>query len=330
MSNAQIRKVRIFDDVFGNGEIPSPAGLMFIPNADVFLTVPDNSSKMTAVTSREEEVHAHISLSLPKTLQEINLAFDPKFSRILGLDSNGHRFIEIKADSKGNIIQSSQSRIDVKFLDINFPQGITIASDGTLYVLDSAAKKILSIKGNNDGSFEKSIVSSIPLPPAIDNPRGIAFNSSTKHLHIYSFSQRELWEISRQGEVITIRDLSNLRIREPGVFVFAPSGDLTDDPNQLSLYIADSAPNSGGIVELSLTENTKLPQTTSNAAITINPSLIQTIDPLKFSVSDFHQQGLTMSILLILCSSIPLKLIDLLRNKNCFYKQPLMKAFFRS
>ncbi len=292
MENLQISLVRTFDDVFGNGEISSPTGLVFIPSANAFLTVPNNSSTTTAITSTEEEVDANLSIDLPASIQAVNITFDPQFNRLLGLNPSGNQLIEVQADSNGNLSQSNQNEIDVKSLGIQNARGISAAPDGTLYVLDGAAKEILRIEPNADGSFEEATVSRIEIPSEINNPRGIAFNSTTGTLHISSFPQQELFEVDQQGEIVAVRDLSPLGIRQPESLVFAPSGDLTDDPNQLSLYVADSAPNSGGIVELSLDEPVEASRIQS-FALTTNPPLVQTIDTSQFSPSSPDPAGIT-------------------------------------
>ncbi len=293
MEHSQIRIVRTFDDIFGNGEIPSPTGLAFIPDDDIFLVSPDNFSSVTAITSTEEELSSDFEIDFPASIQTINTAFDPHSNRFLGLNPSGDQLTEIQTDSNGNFSQPAQGEVDVESLDIQNPRGISVAADGTLYVLDGAAKEIVRTELDVDGSFEESTTSQIDIPSEIVNPRGIAFNSITGNLHIYSSSQEQLYEVSQQGEVIAVRDFSQLGIREPESFVFAPSGDLTDNPDQLSLYVADSAPNSGGIVELSWDE---LEVEESNQSESLNPCaappLVQTIDTSQFSPSSPDPAGI--------------------------------------
>ena len=293
MEHSQIRIVRTFDDIFGNGEIPSPTGLAFIPDDDIFLVWPDNFSSVTAITSTEEELSSDFEIDFPASIQTINTAFDPHSNRFLGLNPSGDQLTEIQTDSNGNFSQPAQGEVDVESLDIQNPRGISVAADGTLYVLDGAAKEIVRTELDVDGSFEESTTSQIDIPSEIVNPRGIAFNSITGNLHIYSSSQEQLYEVSQQGEVIAVRDFSQLGIREPESFVFAPSGDLTDNPDQLSLYVADSAPNSGGIVELSWDE-LEVEESIPSERLTSNtpPPLVQTIDTSQFSPSSPDPAGI--------------------------------------
>ena len=174
-------------------------------------------------------------------------------------------------------------------MGIKNAQGIDAAPDGTLYVLDRAAKEILRLEPNADGSFEESVTSRIEIPSEIVNPRGIALNYNTGNLHVYSSSKKELFEVSPQGEVVAVRDISQLGIRQPEAFVFAPSGDSTDDPEQLSLYVADGASDSGGIAELSLFSTIESQSLDPCAA----PPLVQTIDTSQFSPSSPDPAGIT-------------------------------------
>src|SRR3972149_2834372 len=72
--------------------------------------------------------------------------------------------------------------------------------------------------------------------------------------------------------------------------VFAPSGDLTDDPSEISLYMADqgnaAAQAPSAIVELSFTEPV------APAASSFPVSLIQTIDTSQFSPPSPDPSGL--------------------------------------
>jgi len=49
----------------------------------------------------------------------------------------------------------------------------------------------------------------------------------------------ELYELNETGQIVVTRDLSVFKFRNTQGMTFAPSGDLTDDPSQMSLYIAD-------------------------------------------------------------------------------------------
>jgi hypothetical protein len=62
---------------------------------------------------------------------------------------------------------------------------------------------------------------------------------TTSHLYVMQPAQQTLYELTQTGEVVTSRDLSEFELGDLQGMVFAPSGDLTDDPLQMHLYLAD-------------------------------------------------------------------------------------------
>jgi DNA-binding beta-propeller fold protein YncE len=60
---------------------------------------------------------------------------------------------------------------------------------------------------------------------------------------VLSTGEQKLYELTQAGQVLAYRDLSGFLISNPQGMTFAPSGDQTDDPAQMSLYIADSGQN---------------------------------------------------------------------------------------
>ena len=79
------------------------------------------------------------------------------------------------------------------------------------------------------------------------------------------------------------RDLSAVGLVESQALIFAPSGDLTDDPDQMNLYISDSG--SGNILELALTEPLQ-------ATSTAEAVLVNTIQTWQFSPASPDPAGL--------------------------------------
>ena len=62
---------------------------------------------------------------------------------------------------------------------------------------------------------------------------------TTSHFHILNPINKKLYEITLKGQVVAVRKLSEMDLSEVQGMVFAPSGDLTDDPLEVSLYITD-------------------------------------------------------------------------------------------
>lgn len=256
-----VRKAGDFEDVYDDSSVPKPAGLGFSPKANEFVVLKAQPS------SFESEL---INISLDGELlpgkdkvaavidNPINTVFDPKFNRWVGLKSNGN-LVEVSAKSDGEL-DPKKLKLKSKQLGIQDPQGITVnPTNGDLFFLDSKGKKIVRLQPSADGTLDlaTATISSIALPTNISSPRGIAFESATGNLHILSPSQKTLYELGQTGEVVKTRDVSQLGLQEPKSLVFAPSADRTDNPQEQSLYVADSSAKSDGIVELSLQATTQ-------------------------------------------------------------------------
>lgn len=88
-----------------------------------------------------------------------------------------------------------------------------------------------------------------------------------------------LLELGPLGELRSTRDVADATLVDPQGIVIAPSGDQTDAPSTMSLYIADAGTaggNGAGIVEVALTAPVISPQAAAVAAVPA--TLVQTID----------------------------------------------------
>src|SRR3989304_3032648 len=115
------------------------------------------------------------------------------------------------------------------------------------------------------------------------------------HLFVLSMMDNKVVELSRTGGLVATRDLSPAELVNPVGMAFAPSGDSTDDPANINLYIADSGqsatkgagPGSGKIVELTLMARRlgadAAATIESLAAVTETGNLVNTIRTSQFS-----------------------------------------------
>ncbi len=91
--------------------------------------------------------------------------------------------------------------------------------------------------------FDNALVSSVDLESiGLRDISGMAFDPTNGHLHIYSSVDKELAELTQAGEFLAGRDFSEFEFSMLRGMVFSPSGDMTDDPSRMNLYIADSGP----------------------------------------------------------------------------------------
>ncbi|MFC2168338.1 PKD domain-containing protein [Acidobacteriota bacterium] len=117
------------------------------------------------------------------------------------------------------------------------PEGITSdPSTGLLYIVNGITGGPKVLVYNEDLVFQ----SSFDLTQAPDY-EGIAFHSPSNHLFIVSGDGPTIFEYTVMGDYIDEYDLSAFSpepVAAQGL-TFAPTSDTEDDPNDLSIYIAD-------------------------------------------------------------------------------------------
>jgi hypothetical protein len=246
--------------------LTNPAGLAFSDKGHAFhiadaRQMSSNFTDLMKVTPLSER--AGLAQIAAAVQNPINIAFDNRLNRLLLLNAQGNQLIDVRPDNNGNLKPSDVIRYNVKDLGLQNPQGMTVdPSNGNLLILDAALPRVVQVQPLSDGSFNGSSFSEINLQSkGFSFLRGIAFEPFTDHLFVINPTSQELYELTLTGELAATRDLVQFSLKDPQAIVFAPSGDQTDDPAQMSLYVADSGlveeqstPQSNGqIVELSLT-----------------------------------------------------------------------------
>ena len=297
ISNKNIREVRTFENLFeDSGLRDNITGLAYQPNIDRLLSLQDSSAgniasnieaiTLTANRDRGRSRHVKSVLSDP-----LNTAFDSKFNRLLNFQ-NANQLIEIKTQADGSLDPNAQTRINIgKQFDLRKLKGITVdPNTGTLFVLNQASQgfELVQIQPDASGSFDQAKVSRFQLAAPIGDVRGIALNPTTGSLQVLSPDQNKLYEFSQTGKILATRDLLGIVLENPQALVFAPSGDQTDDPSTVSLYVADDAVGSGGITELSLAA----PSIGLISAPTFVPNLVQIVQTSQFSPASPDPAGI--------------------------------------
>jgi uncharacterized protein YjiK len=256
---AFIRSVGEFDDLSKDPRLDAPIGLAFSSSDRTFFTIDSSSSSsgthdILGITSLEDRSSISVKISLTSG-NPTHLTFDPALNRLLVLDTSTNQTLEVKTRPDGSFATPEPLSVTPQLLGLQNLQGIAVDPvAGDLYFLDRNLRQIIRIQPSRDSGFDRSIVSRIALPPELSAPQGLAFDPKTGNLQVLNSSEQQLYELSKIGEVINIRDLSDLGLKNPQSLVFAPSADATDDPANLSLYVIDRDPTASGIVELSLNE----------------------------------------------------------------------------
>jgi hypothetical protein len=289
-SAAYIRRVRVMEaDKTG---LQNPAGLAFSSRANAFTVVEQpgqNPPAATDIIKLAPFAHRIGSAQIKAQIKDpINMAFDNKVHRLLILQFPANQLLEEREKPDGSLDTTTLISYPVSSFGLQNPQGMVVDPEsGTLFILDAVGPRIVRVEPGLDGSFDGAVFSEVNLKPSgLVAPRGLAFDPGTRHLYLVSPAEQKLYELTQTGQVVAYRDLSGFRLGNPQGLVFAPSGDQTDDPSQMSLYLADGGLVAGQILELSFT------QPVAAAASSFTSSLVKTTNMAAISPPSPDPDGL--------------------------------------
>ncbi len=176
-------------------------------------------------------------------------------------------------------------------------QGMTFdATAGRLFFLDKAASRIVQVdreprqgSGNGTAPGVGRTTEITVQDDLLADLQGLAFNPSDGHLYVMDAKGRWLYKLSESGRIVTAFELSEVALQHPQELLFAPSGDLTDDPDRMSLYVADSTVDGHGkIVELAFAEPVRRPVLNQP----LDATLVRTINTSQFDPPSPDPSGL--------------------------------------
>jgi len=221
----------------------NPAGLAFSMKSNAFYAGGYSGQaasaqlelvKLTPFADRKGSARITAAIQDP-----INMVFDDKLGRLLILQEQTQQLLDVRESISGELVPGGLTRYDIREFGLVDPQGMTVDPEsGALFILDGEGPRIVRIEPNADGSFSGAGVREIGLE-TFSSLRGIAYEAGTGHLYVIEPGEQRLYELSGEGQVVETRDLSGTGLVDPQGMVFAPSGDQTDDPGQMNLYVAD-------------------------------------------------------------------------------------------
>jgi hypothetical protein len=245
-----VRRARIIETPLPG--LPNPAGVAFSRRANTFIVLqhieprepPDRPGPPDAdvilITHREKPAGSRrIAAAIT---DPINMVFDDKAHRLLFYDADPRQIIEVRAGRSGLPDRGALTRIPAPHYGIGDAQGMAVdPMTGRLFILDSERPKIVVVEPDAEGGLREATASAVRLRPfGSGELRGIAFDPTNGHFHVLGPATQRLYEITDTGLIVANRDLSGCDLRDPQGMVFAPSGDLTDDPSEMSLYIVEA------------------------------------------------------------------------------------------
>jgi uncharacterized protein YjiK len=239
--------------------VQHPAGLAYSPNDGVFLVVDkSNGAKDLTLITPHESLAGTISLPAAITaIDPLNMAFDAQTNYLYLLEQDTKELVQVQVNLQGQPEAASESiqRHDLESLGLGRVQGITVdPNSGQLYLLDGDQSRMVGLSPDVRQSFDGSLaleqgrVNQKGLRGLGDGkPQGIAHDPNSNHFYILSASNKKLVEVTETGQTVATYDLTALNLENPTGMAVAPSGDSTDDPSILNLYITDSGQTTGQV-----------------------------------------------------------------------------------
>jgi parallel beta-helix repeat protein len=264
-----VRQVRVIGSE--DTGVLNPGGIAFSSGGNVFHVFQgrDLNQSLSGYTDISELSPSgkragllRIAAAIP---EPINMVYDGSHGRLLALGAGGRQMLELEEDSTGRLNPGLTSQYDVRGFGLQDPQGMTVdEKSGTLYILDAPGPQIVRVIPALGGSISEGQTSVVVLSWAnSESLRGIAYDPTSGHLFVLNPMQQKLIELTTGGVMVAERELDEFELIDPHGLVFAPSGDQTDDPTQMSLYIADS-----GKQQVRASHNGKMVASLENMAIT--------------------------------------------------------------
>ena len=163
---------------------------------------------------------------------------------------------------------------------------------GEVFLLDRLRGRVARFVPG-DETHPPSAVSWIDLGElGARHPSGIAFDPESLRLYVMAPREQRLWELGLDGKALASWDVSAYHLLQSRALAFAPSGDQTDDPARLGLYVADAGDGdaAGRVVELRFLQAGR-PAVVSPEAITA--TLVRTVETWRWSPPSPDPSGIT-------------------------------------
>ncbi len=213
--------------------------------------------------------------------------------------------------------------LDPSAIDLQEPRGITAdVVNSRLFILESDGLVIAPLEVLNGRLADEEIaterVRHLPVNVATDNLRGLAYNPANNHLYVAAPDLGLIYVLTTDARIMDHLDIAELRLDDPRSLTIAPSGDPTDDPAVMSLYIADRGPagtDTGRMIELYLVD-----QRGEAAVATPLPVEIRTVQTSDWSPPSPDPSGIDYSPKLkrLLISDGEVEEMDIFQGKNLF------------
>jgi len=226
--------------------LASPRGMAFSPKANAFLLW-DANDDVTGISLREDPVDM-AGLNLP-VADPLNVAFDASSNNLFALNTGNSELEKINANVGGrpNPSPGARSQFNLNAIGLQNARGIALnPENGRLFILNGNGAQIIAITPDSATGYDGGVADQggrlkrLNLQNTVTGLRGLAFNPQDGHLYAFQPVDQTLYEFTESGDVVSTYDLSSLKLSNSQTLLFAPSGDNTDDPSNMNLFILDS------------------------------------------------------------------------------------------
>lgn len=223
-------------------QVVAPSGIAFVDETQSFLLFAPmaegqatGQTKVTAVTAYADLLD---SLTLPLAVDPLTAAIDPDNQLWLWAPTS-RELLRFALHDNSLPVADPTARLSLPDVT-GVIQGLAVAPDNqSIYLLAADSLTIQQVTLPVDGSAATTLTSIDLLQYGLKAARGLALHPQRQHLFTLEPTTQTLYEFTLDGALIARYDLAPFQIQQAQGFVFAPSGDPTDEPHRLHLYFVD-------------------------------------------------------------------------------------------
>ena len=281
-----LREVRVLET--SDLGLVHPAGLAYIPNSNLFILAElrDSSQTNLGVITPYVSLIAAFNTNLGP-VEPSSMVYDSQYDRFFFLDTTNNELVEIKGGGDGylNLLANNFTRYPVGQLGLNKPRAMAVdPRTGNLFFLDSPTLQIIQVIPDINGNINRAqVIKGGAISGTKLSKTGIvslALKPDNGNLYLLDSTKQKVYELTSNGQLVSTIDISGIGFIEPQSLLFAPSGDPTDATSINHLYITDTGPVLGRVVELAL-DTTPTLRALPNAAQAVTTdvaTLVRTTD----------------------------------------------------
>ncbi len=218
-----------------------PTGLAFAPERNEFFVLEAPNSAGTSSFAIIDSYDDLVDLqNTEQSLNTSNVAYDRATQRLFLLNAAEDELLAVAWKGEGAPDLTKSVTYPLAPFGFEQPQGMAIDVTGQiLYFLNTEDNEIVTLALSEANSVEYQRTIRLQLENKV-TLQGLAIHPQTGHLFTLDTQNGLLYEFSTSGQLVESYEIEADLLRAPQSLVFAPSGDMTDDPEEMSLFIADS------------------------------------------------------------------------------------------